>query len=109
MDQDLRVTLHSLVKLLIRCGRLVNTNFMGNNETWIRPPRYDHVAQVSIIFLDITLTGANRKTLKMVSIGQAQQIQDQILSDLLEQFAKTHRHHAYRTLFIYCPWVTWYI
>ena len=63
MYQDLRIAFHSLVKLLICLGSLLDANLMRNYEAWVCSPGYDHIAQVSIVFLHIALTRAYRKTL----------------------------------------------
>lgn len=70
MYQDLRVAFNSLVKLLISLGSLINADLVRDNEAWVCPARDDHVAQVSIVSLNVALTGANCETLTM-SLDQA--------------------------------------
>lgn len=65
MYQDLRVTFNSFIKLFISLGSLIDANLMRNDEAWVCPPRDDHIAQVSVVFLDVTLTGADCKTLRI--------------------------------------------
>lgn len=64
MYQDLRVAFDSFVKFFISFGSLVDADLVRDNEAWVCPPRDDHIAQVSVVFLDVTLTGANYQTLK---------------------------------------------
>ena len=71
MYQDLCVAFNSLVKLFISPGRLVNANFVRDNEAWVCPSRDNQIAQITIVFLDVALTGANGKALELTP-GQHQ-------------------------------------
>ena len=93
MYQDLCVAFNSLIKLLIRPGRLVNADFVRDNEAWVCPSRDNHIAQITIVFLDVALTGANGKALEL-TFGQHQADTpiplDTGRTDLFKQLAKTH-------------------
>ena len=65
MYQDLCVAFNSLVKLLIRPGRLVNADFVRDNEAWVCSSSDNQIAQIPVVLLDVTLTGANGKTLEL--------------------------------------------
>lgn len=64
MNQNLGITFHSFVKFLISLGSFVDRNLVRDNKRRVRAARNNHIAQVSIVFLDIALTGANGKTLE---------------------------------------------
>ena len=65
MNQNLGITFRSFVKFLISLGCLVDRNLVRDNERRVRPARDNHIAQVSIVFLDIALSGPNGKTLEI--------------------------------------------
>lgn len=63
MYQDFRVPFYPLVKLLVRCRRVVHPTLMTDNEAWICFARDDHVAEVAIVLLDIALPSTKREIL----------------------------------------------
>lgn len=94
MYQNLRVAFNPLVKFLISRGSLINADLVRDNEAGICSPRDDHIAQVSVILLDVALAGAKCKTL-MISIhqhraGTATSIKKRGQTNLLKQLAETH-------------------
>ena len=93
MYQDLCVAFNSLVKLLIRPGRLVNADFVRDDEAWVCSSRDNHIAQIPIVFFDVALTGANGKALGL-TLDQHQAdttiSEDLGRTDLFKQLAKTH-------------------
>ena len=93
MYQDLCVAFNSLVKFLIRPGRLVNADLVRDNEAWVRSSRDNHIAQVPIVLLDVALTGANGKALELtLDQHQADTTTPNHIgrTDLFKQLAKTH-------------------
>lgn len=93
MYQNLRVAFNSLVKFLISRGSLINADLVRDNEAGVCSPRNDHIAQVSVVFLDVALAGANCKTLMIFlhqhRAGTATSMKER-QTDLLEQLAETH-------------------
>lgn len=55
MNQNLRIPILSPIKLRIRPGRLIDPNLMTDNERRLGTARDDHVAQVAIVGLYVTL------------------------------------------------------
>lgn len=55
VQHDLRVALDPLVELVVRRGRLVQGQFMRNDEVRLRPALDDHVAQVPVVALHVAL------------------------------------------------------
>jgi hypothetical protein len=63
VNQHLRIPLDPLVKLFIRSWCILNVNLVRHNETWLRPTRYNHVAKISVVGLDIALSGSEVQAL----------------------------------------------
>ena len=93
MYQDLCVAFNSLVKLLIRPGRLVNANFVRDNEAWVCSSSDNQIAQIPIVLLDVALTGTDGKALEL-TLDQHQADMTTLKAigrtDLFKQLAKTH-------------------
>ena len=66
MYQNLGVTLHPLIKLLIGSRSLVKPNFVRDHETRLGLARYDQVPQIPVVLLDVTLAGPDGQTLSQV-------------------------------------------
>ena len=64
MNQHFRITLHSLIKLLICIRCAFNINLMGDNKRGFRASGYDQIAKITVIGLDVTLASTDRETLK---------------------------------------------
>jgi hypothetical protein len=58
MDEDLRVSLNPLVKLLIRYRGIIDVDLVRNDEAGLRLARNDEIAKVAIVRLHIALAGA---------------------------------------------------
>ena len=56
MYEHLCVSLHSLIKLVVRNLCIVKTNLVADNKARLRLACYDEVSQVSIVLLDVALT-----------------------------------------------------
>lgn len=63
MYQNLCVPIDPLVKLLVRFRRAVNLNLMRHDEAGLCLARDDHIAQISIVSLDVALSRAQRQSL----------------------------------------------
>lgn len=61
MQQDLCVSLNPLVKLLVGRWRIFKGALVGYYERGFRSSRDDQITQISIVFFDIALPGAERE------------------------------------------------
>jgi len=60
MEQDLGVSIHSPVKLVVRFDGFVDTDLMADDEAWLGSSGDDEVAKVAIVRLDIALARTQR-------------------------------------------------
>lgn len=67
MDQHLGVSLDPLVELVVRHLRVFDANLMAYNKGWLRLPSNDQISKISVVLLDIALTGSKRKALRKES------------------------------------------
>ena len=61
MQQNLSITLDSLIELLIGLRRIFQRHLVRNDKGWFGPSGDDQIAQITIILLDITLSSAERQ------------------------------------------------
>jgi hypothetical protein len=66
VNKYLCITLNPLVEFLVRSRRVLDVDLMRDNETWLGLPRDDHVSQVSIVGLHVTLASPDSKALFML-------------------------------------------
>lgn len=63
VEQDLGVTINSLVELVVSIDSLVNVNFVRNDERGLSTARDDEVAELTVVGLDVALACTEVKTL----------------------------------------------
>lgn len=68
MDQDLGVSLDSLVELVVGNLRVIDADLVRNHERWLGLARDDQVSEVSVVLLDVALTGSECETLADMSV-----------------------------------------
>ena len=64
MNEDLGVSVYSLVKLLVCYLCIVNCNLMRDDERWFCSARNDEVSKVSVVLLDVALACCEAQTLE---------------------------------------------
>lgn len=55
MDNNLRIPILSLIKLLISSLRISKSDLVRNHKAGLRFPRNDHIAQVAVVGFDVAL------------------------------------------------------
>lgn len=63
VHKNLGVSFNTLVKLFVCLGSTVQADLVTHHETWLGTTRYDHVTQVSVVSLDVTLPSSKVQTL----------------------------------------------
>jgi hypothetical protein len=63
MNQNLRIPILPTIKLGVSLWRLVNSDFVADNERRLSAPRDDHVAEVAVVGFYVALTGSDCKAL----------------------------------------------
>ena len=63
MDKHLGISINPLIKFLISDLSFIDVDLMRDNKARLGPTRNDKVSKVTVIRFDITLTGANAKSL----------------------------------------------
>jgi hypothetical protein len=58
MNQNFSIPILPPIKLYIRLRRLLNADLVRDNEGGLGSPGDDHVAQVTVVLLDVALTCA---------------------------------------------------
>lgn len=58
VDQDLGVSLYSLIELVIRLRRIFKTALVRHDKAWFRLSSDDQIPEVSIVMLDVALSSA---------------------------------------------------
>jgi hypothetical protein len=66
MNQNLRVSIFSPIELCVRSRSFINANLVRNDERWLGFAGNDHIAQVAVVSLDITLASAESKSLFII-------------------------------------------
>ena len=64
MDQYLRVSILSSIKLRVRTRGIINPDLVRYHEGWLSTARDDHIAKVAIVSLDIALASTDRESLE---------------------------------------------
>lgn len=57
MQQDLGVSFYALIELLVRHRSILETEFVGHYKAGLRTSADDQISQVSVVRLDIALSG----------------------------------------------------
>lgn len=63
MDQNLRITLDALIKLLVRSRRFINPDLMRDDKGRVGAAGDDHIAEVAVISLDVALACSESEAL----------------------------------------------
>ena len=63
VNQNFGVPFDALVEFVISHLSILNANLMGDDETWLRLSRNNHISQVPVVGLDVALTRAQGQTL----------------------------------------------
>jgi len=63
MNQHFSVTILPTIEFHVGFGCLVDTDLVGDHKAWLCDPGNDHVAEISVVHLDVALASANRKSL----------------------------------------------
>lgn len=66
-EQDLRVAIFSLVELVVRLLRILQTHLVTDHETGLRIAGNDEIPKISVVLLDITLARCEAQALNVVS------------------------------------------
>lgn len=66
MDDDLGPAIFPFIELIVRVLRICQSNFVRDDETRLGLASNDHVAEVSVVCLDIALTSTDGKALRQV-------------------------------------------
>lgn len=91
MNQDLRIALDTLVKLLICHFSIVDTNLMADHEARLGLPSDDKVSQISVVLFDVALASRQLQSLCRVSL-RFQPLW--AATYFLEQLAKAQAQHT---------------
>lgn len=65
MNQHFGVAFYTLVELFICNLCLVNRNLVADHKGRLRFARDDQIAEVSVVLLDVALTGSQRESLSL--------------------------------------------
>ena len=63
MQQDFGVSVDSSVKLVIRLNGFLETDFVAHDKTRLGSSSYDQIAEVTIVGLDVALSGTKEQSL----------------------------------------------
>lgn len=63
MDKNFRISVNSLVKLLVGHFSFFNVDLMRDNEAGLSTTRNDEISEISVVRLDVTLASADSKPL----------------------------------------------
>lgn len=63
MDENLGITINSLVKLLVRNFRIFNVDLVGHDKAGLGLARNDQISQVPVVRLDVALAAADGEAL----------------------------------------------
>lgn len=64
MYKDLSVPFNSFVELFVRRWGIINVNLVGNDKAWLGFTCHNHVSQVPIVRLHVTLASSQRQALE---------------------------------------------
>lgn len=65
VNQNLGISVFSLVELDISTRRFINADFMRHDERWLCAPRDNHISEVTVVCLDVALAGSDGKSLEV--------------------------------------------
>lgn len=71
MQQDLCVAVDTLIELVISGDSLVDVDLVADNKAGLCDASDDEVAQITIVSLDIALSGTEGKTLHRTTVRSA--------------------------------------
>lgn len=71
MNQHFCVAFDSLVELVVGHLGLINANLVRDNKARLRFTADDQISEVSIVLLNVALTGSQRKTLHTNTLAHA--------------------------------------
>jgi hypothetical protein len=72
MDKNLGIPVNPFIKLGICLRSLINVNLVRNNEAGFRFSRYDHVAKITVVGLDVALVCAKFESLLTLALCLSQ-------------------------------------
>ena len=85
MDQHLRIPLDPLVKLLVCRRRVVDINLVRHNEARLSLARYNHVAEIPVVRLHVTLPGTKMQALPSSVVDHDYETRTYLFEELAER------------------------